>query len=462
VSPAVVIPALLEASKQGYGVQAGVPSLVIAAASLDDVYAITIFSLTLSLVFPTGDSPIFTVLGAPAEIFAGVFFGAVVGYVLHVVPRKDVQNLHLIRLSVLFSFSLAFLFGTAKLRVDGAGAIGVLVAAFVASHAWKKEGSLPEEDHLANMWHHALQPLLFGLIGLELNLEMISTRTVLLGVIILAIGLLFRLVASFVAVFGSGLHIKERLFVAIAWMPKATVQAALAPVVLEAARSRPSSSATYVEYGVLILTISIMSILITAPFGALAIRLATPVLLKKDEKSTQDGSKQYSWGRPGSSSTVAALVKEGHHADYIDENKPYAEFWMGVHPNGPAKLVETSEDLSNRIKNHPELVATHEKGTLQFLFKVLSVNQALSVQSHPTKEEAILLHKNDPAHYPDPNHKPEMAIALTDFELLCGFRPAKEIYENLKGAPEVMSLVDNSDELKNLLGDEAGAKAALK
>ncbi|KHJ74912.1 phosphomannose isomerase type I, partial [Oesophagostomum dentatum] len=55
-----------------------------------------------------------------------------------------------------------------------------------------------------------------------------------------------------------------------------------------------------------------------------------------------------------------------------------------------------------------------------------------------------------------------MAIALTDFELLCGFRPAKEIYENLKGAPEVMSLVDNSDELKNLLGDEAGAKAALK
>ncbi|VDM75543.1 unnamed protein product, partial [Strongylus vulgaris] len=102
------------------------------------------------------------------------------------------------------------------------------------------------------------------------------------------------------------------------------------------------------------------------------------------------------------------------------------------------------------------------KGTLQFLFKVLSVEKALSVQSHPTKEEAIKLHRNDPAHYPDPNHKPEMAIALTDFELLCGFRPAKEIFENLKGAPEVLALAGDSGELGKLLGDDAVAKAALK
>ncbi|VDK53377.1 unnamed protein product [Cylicostephanus goldi] len=170
----------------------------------------------------------------------------------------------------------------------------------------------------------------------------------------------------------------------------------------------------------------------------------------------------YSWGKPGSSSTVAALVKDGHHADCVDEQKPYAEFWMGVHPNGPAKIAETLEDLANRITNHPELVGEHEQGTLQFLFKVLSVNKALSVQSHPTKEEAAILHKNDPVHYPDPNHKPEMAIALTNFELLCGFRPAKEIYRNLKGAPEVLSLAGGSGELENLLGGDAAAKAALK
>ncbi|KAK6759684.1 hypothetical protein RB195_021326 [Necator americanus] len=477
VSPAVVIPALLDASKGGYGVRAGVPSLVIAAASLDDVYAITIFSLILSLTFPSsGASPLLTILGAPAEVFCGVFFGSVMGFLLHFIPRKDVQNLHLVRLALLFTFSLAFLLGTTKLRVDGAGAIGVLVAAFVAGHAWKKEGELPEEDYLAIMWHHFFQPLLFGLIGLELSFEMISLRTMLLGVVVLTIGLIFRFIASFFAVFGSGLAMRERLFVAVAWLPKATVQAALAPIVLETAQSRSSSSPYYIQNGIFILTMAILSILITAPLGALAIRLATPVLLKNDKKSaerlqTNDvllmyklvcAVQNYSWGKPGSCSTVAALVKQGHHRDYVDDEKPYAEFWMGVHPNGPAKIAETSEDLSNRIKNHPEIVADHEEGTLQFLFKVLSVDKALSVQSHPTKEEAIALHAKDPLHYPDPNHKPEMAIALTDFELLCGFRPAKEIYENLKGAPEVLHLVGDAVQLKDLLGNESTAKIALK
>ncbi|XGW04604.1 hypothetical protein V3C99_015637 [Haemonchus contortus] len=171
----------------------------------------------------------------------------------------------------------------------------------------------------------------------------------------------------------------------------------------------------------------------------------------------------YDWGKPGSRSTVAALVKEGHHANYVDDNKPYAEFWMGVHKNGPAKIEQTSEDLLNCIKNHPEMVGKHEQGTLQFLFKVLSVEKALSIQSHPTKEEAVRLHAKDPAHYPDPNHKPEMAIALTDFELLCGFRPPNEIYENLKGCPEILTLIDNCDDLKKLLdSNEAIAKQTLK
>ncbi|KAK6045176.1 hypothetical protein COOONC_17319, partial [Cooperia oncophora] len=217
-------------SKAGYGVQAGVPSLVIAAASLDDVYAITIFSLALSLLFPfsftSGSSPLMTILSAPAEVFAGIFFGSAMGFLLHVLPRKEVKNLHLIRLSLLFSFSTAILFATIRYGVDGAGAIAVLVAAFVAGYSWKKEacGSLPEEDHLANLWHLAFQPLLFGLIGFELSFEMVKSNTIICGCFILGIGLLFRFIASFLAVFGTSFTIRERLFVAVAWMPKATVQ----------------------------------------------------------------------------------------------------------------------------------------------------------------------------------------------------------------------------------------------
>ncbi|PIO60603.1 hypothetical protein TELCIR_17897 [Teladorsagia circumcincta] len=231
VSPAVVIPALLDASKAGYGVRAGVPSLVIAAASLDDVYAITIFSLSLSLLFPS----------------------------------------------------------------DGAGAIAVLVAAFVAGHSWKKEGPLPEEDHLANLWHLAFQPLLFGLIGFELSFEMVQSNTILFGCLVLGIGLTFRFIASFLAVFGTSFTMRERLFVAVAWLPKATVQnivlqAALAPVVLDMARSKGGIDPSYVDNGVVIFTIAVLSILITAPLGASLIRLATPLLLTKDQKSNKEAA----------------------------------------------------------------------------------------------------------------------------------------------------------------------------
>ncbi|VDO48447.1 unnamed protein product [Haemonchus placei] len=303
VSPAVVIPALLDASKAGYGVQAGVPSLVIAAASLDDVYAISIFSLALSLFRVDGAGAIAVLVAAFVAGHSWKKESLFSCFLLHVLPRNDVKNLHLIRLSLLFTFSTAILFTTIRFRVDGAGAIAVLVAAFVAGHSWKKEGPLPEEDHLANLWHLAFQPLLFGLIGFELSFDMVQAGTIFRGCLLLGIGLLFRFVASFLAVFVTNLTIRERLFVAVAWMPKATVQfrstflfvslqAALAPVVLDMARSKDGVDRTYVDNGIVIFTIAVLSILITAPVGAFLIRLTTPLLLTRDEKSvkfTTDG-----------------------------------------------------------------------------------------------------------------------------------------------------------------------------
>ncbi|KAK6033121.1 hypothetical protein OSTOST_00654 [Ostertagia ostertagi] len=233
-----------------------------------------------------------TILAAPAEVFAGIFFGTVMGFLLHVLPRKEVKNLHLIRLSLLFTFSTAILFATIRYGVDGAGAIAVLVAAFVAGHSWKKEGPLPEEDHLANLWHLAFQPLLFGLIGFELSFEMVQSNTIFFGCLVLGIGLTFRFIASFFAVFGTSFTMRERFFVAVAWLPKATVQAALAPVVLDMARSKGEIEPSYVDNGVVIFTIAVLSILITAPVGASLIRLATPLLLTKELTKDQKSSKE--------------------------------------------------------------------------------------------------------------------------------------------------------------------------
>ncbi|GMT03433.1 hypothetical protein PENTCL1PPCAC_25607, partial [Pristionchus entomophagus] len=175
------------------------------------------------------------------------------------------------------------------------------------------------------------------------------------------------------------------------------------------------------------------------------------------------GAQQYAWGKKGEESQVAHLLVNGEHLTEVDKEKPYAELWMGVHSNCPSKVVREGEEtlLSTLFEKHPELLAVHEKGTLQFLFKVLSVNQALSVQTHPTKEQAAALHAADPKNYPDANHKPEMAIAISHFELLCGFRVATEIVENLRAYP-IGLILDKHwiDTLES--GGEAEKKEALR
>uniref|UniRef100_A0A915Q0B4 mannose-6-phosphate isomerase n=1 Tax=Setaria digitata TaxID=48799 RepID=A0A915Q0B4_9BILA len=171
----------------------------------------------------------------------------------------------------------------------------------------------------------------------------------------------------------------------------------------------------------------------------------------------------YDWGRQGSQSEVASLMHSADKQFIVDENKPYAELWMGVHPNGPSKLASDGTLLSKKINESKSSLGVHENGSLQFLFKVLSVNKALSIQSHPDKEKANILHNRDPAHYPDSNHKPEMAIALSDFQLLSGFRLSCEIYDNIKAFPELQSLITSRNAIESLkTGNEAERREALK
>ncbi|MFH4981349.1 hypothetical protein AB6A40_008058 [Gnathostoma spinigerum] len=172
---------------------------------------------------------------------------------------------------------------------------------------------------------------------------------------------------------------------------------------------------------------------------------------------------KYEWGKIGASSIVACLRAAAGDNFKIEPNTPYAELWMGIHPNGPSTVASDDTPLAEFLKLNPSWLAAHEKETLQFLFKVLSVNKALSIQSHPTKDQAAVLHANDPAHYPDDNHKPEMAIALTDFQLLCGFRIYEEIVANFKATLEVQSLLKQKSALSELSNsNEEKRKEALK
>ncbi|CAH0561338.1 unnamed protein product [Brassicogethes aeneus] len=168
----------------------------------------------------------------------------------------------------------------------------------------------------------------------------------------------------------------------------------------------------------------------------------------------------YEWGKIGSNSTVAQLAK---NYTEIDDNVPYAELWMGTHVNGPSIVKCTGVHLKDYIKENTCLIGEKVVEVfgedLPFLFKVLSVNKALSIQAHPDKQLAEDLHKKFPDIYKDDNHKPELAIALTPFEALCGFRPVSEIRNFVENIPELGKII--GDQIKNISNDDEFLRQAF-
>ncbi|CAI4229752.1 unnamed protein product [Auanema sp. JU1783] len=160
----------------------------------------------------------------------------------------------------------------------------------------------------------------------------------------------------------------------------------------------------------------------------------------------------YKWGKKGRKSEVANLYAAGHSNFSIDENQTYSELWMGTHPHGPAMVRKSSTLLSKMIKEE-SFTRTESNNNLSkdvrtqhhlpYIMKVMSIDQTLSLQVHPTKEQAAILHQRDPKNYPDRNHKPELAYAFTRFELLCGFRPVDELLKNLEAFASLRELFGN-------------------
>ncbi|CDZ97035.1 Mannose-6-phosphate isomerase [Phaffia rhodozyma] len=159
------------------------------------------------------------------------------------------------------------------------------------------------------------------------------------------------------------------------------------------------------------------------------------------------GVQSYEWGKIGSDSKAAQFGKTTKGFK-IEEGKPYAELWMGTHPSCPSSRAETSELLSKIIASDPKAylgpkVQERFGDDLPFLFKVLAIGKALSIQAHPNKQLAEQLHKDRPDVYKDDNHKPEMAIAITPFKAFVGFRPLAEIASFLSVVPEFSDLISS-------------------
>mmetsp|Transcript_51085 Transcript_51085/g.121369 ORF Transcript_51085/g.121369 Transcript_51085/m.121369 type:complete len:541 (+) Transcript_51085:112-1734(+) len=183
----------------------------------------------------------------------------------------------------------------------------------------------------------------------------------------------------------------------------------------------------------------------------------------------QPFTQHYDWGKPKEESLVAKFSGD-EEVMKAEPSKPYAELWMGDHPSGPSSVKNSSHGetscLRTTLRRSPSMLGEKLKkdGQLPFLLKILSIHKALSIQAHPDKVRAQRLHAERPQVYKDGNHKPEIAIALTDFEALCGFRPVEDLVRFLDHVPEFVAMIGDveAEGLRKSVGDAKQEEAALK
>ncbi|KAK2932661.1 Mannose-6-phosphate isomerase [Fusarium oxysporum f. sp. vasinfectum] len=187
------------------------------------------------------------------------------------------------------------------------------------------------------------------------------------------------------------------------------------------------------------------------------------------------GCNQYPWGKQGSNSLSARLCEktpgwdgDGKKNFKIDEDKPYAEMWMGTYPVLPSYVASTGEDLQDVLDRYPKellgekITSKFGHSKLPYLPKVLSIAKALPLQVHPNKEFSSKKHKEDPGSFTDGNHKPEIALALSEFEAFCGFKPVEAIVDILRQKPLRHFLVAGGATVADEKLSQEGLKQVVK
>lgn len=267
VSPAVIVPAMLDLIDRGCGQEKNIPTLILAGASIDDVFAVTIFSAFLG-IYGGGDVNIGTeIFTIPLSIILGVIIGLMFGWILiKVFQRFDIPSTQ----KMLFVLSAAILLTTfekaIETKIEIAGLLGVMAIGFILFEKMPAVGKQLAST-FNEVWIFA-QVLLFVLVGAQVNIGL-ALDAGLKGIILIGIGLLARSTGVLLSLIGTELNKKEKLFSIIAYIPKATVQAAIGAVPL----------AMGVESGGLILSLAVLSIVLTAPLGAILIKATGDRLL---------------------------------------------------------------------------------------------------------------------------------------------------------------------------------------
>ncbi len=268
VSPAVIVPKMLKLMEEGYGKKNSIPQLIMAGASVDDIFVIVLFTVFTGLA-TTGALSFAEFIKIPTSIILGLLAGAILGKILALFFEK----IHLRDSNkVIILLSIAFLLVTLEKSITGVIGFSGLLAIMAMGGTikkFRKEVAIRLSNKFSKLWI-ASELILFVLVGASVNINYLSSTGILAIILILGV-LIFRMFGVFISLLGTPLDRKERLFSMIAYCPKATVQAAIGSIPL----------AMGLPCGELILSIAVLSILITAPLASFAIDLTYKKLLTK-------------------------------------------------------------------------------------------------------------------------------------------------------------------------------------
>ena len=268
VSPAVVVPKMLKLMEDGYGTEEGIPQLIMAGASVDDVFVIVLFTSFIGLA-SNGTFSALNLIKIPTSIF----FGISVGFLCAILLIYFFKKVHIRdSMKVIIILNISFLLVTFEHSLTGIiGFSGLLAIMSMGTGIQEKNSILAKRlsSKYSKLWI-AAEVMLFVLVGATVNIKYALGASIPAILLIMTV-IVFRMVGVFLCLLGTSLSYKERLFCMIAYCPKATVQAAIGSIPLSMGLSS----------GNIILTVAVLSILITAPLGAFAIDFSYKKLLNR-------------------------------------------------------------------------------------------------------------------------------------------------------------------------------------
>lgn len=275
VSPAVVVPRMVKLMETGYGTKKSIPQMILAGASCDDIFVIVLFS-TFSGMAQGGSARVMDFVNIPISIVSGILLGAVAGWLLSLFFETAYAKKHYVRnsMKVIIALGVSFLLMSVetwvKPYISVSGLLAVVSMACVLKLRSIKAVSARLSEKFGKLWL-AAEVLLFVLVGAAVDIRY-TMGAGLAAVLMIFTALIFRTIGVLICLAGTALNWKERLFCVIAYLPKATVQAAIGSVPM----------AMGLPCGQIVLSVAVMAILITPPLGALGMDSTFEKLLEKE------------------------------------------------------------------------------------------------------------------------------------------------------------------------------------